>query len=361
MEFLISVRAVILRAITVVCAVAALHPTFAQAVKTAAPEFTIPNTLAAWQSDRKAVRDTLVRLLGALPARPRVPAVTILGHEDKGGYTEERFQFDNGAGAIVPGVVLIPKGNLKKYPAIYYCHWHGGNYDLGKRELFSTHHTPQIPADALTQMGFLVVAIDAYCFGERSGKGPGGPDEKGSGEEMSTSKRELWLGRSLWSMMIRDDEMAIDYLFSRPDVDVSRVAVTGISMGATRTWWLMALDERLKTGVAVGCMTRYEDLIAAQQLKAHGIYYFVPGMLNHFDTEAIISLAAPRPMLFMTGAEDSGSPVEGIYKIEKTVKRAYQLYGSESSFVNMVYPKTGHVYTADMWERMTKWMMTQLK
>jgi dienelactone hydrolase len=150
-------------------------------------------------------------------------------------------------------------------------------------------------------------------------------------------------------------------LFSRPDVDVSRVAITGISMGATRTWWLMALDERLKTGVAVGCMTRYEDLIAAQQLKAHGIYYFVPGMLNHFDTEAIISLAAPRPMLFMTGDEDSGSPPEGIYKIEKVAKRAYQLYGSESSFVNIVYPRTGHVYTADMWERMTKWMMTQLK
>lgn len=335
--------------------------TLAQSVKVAAPEFLIPGTLAEWQSNRKAVRDTLVRIMGALPPRPKVPNVTVGKREDKGHYFEERFTFDNGAGAIVPGVVLIPKGKLKTYPTIYYCHWHGGNYDLGKRELFTTHHTPQIPAEALTQMGFLVVAIDAYCFGERSGHGPGGPDEKGGAEEMSTSKRELWLGRSLWSMMVRDDQMAIDYLFTRNDVDVSRVAVTGISMGATRTWWLMALDERLKTGVAVGCMTRYEDLIAAQQLKAHGIYYFVPGMLNHFDTEAIISLAAPRPMLFMTGDEDSGSPVEGIHRIEKVARRVYQLYGAESSFVNIIYPKTGHVYTEDMWERMSKWMMIQLK
>lgn len=344
-----------------ICSLTCAFPLSAQTMKPAAPEFNIPTSLAEWQSNRRAVRETLVKVMGNLPSRPKAPAVVVSSRTDKGGYFEERFTFDNGAGATVPGVVLIPKGKLKKYPAIYYCHWHGGNYDLGKNELFSTHHTPQVPADALTQMGYLVVAIDAYCFGERSGVGPGGPNEKGGAEEMSTSKRELWLGRSLWAMMVRDDLMAIDYLFTRPDVDVSRVAVTGISMGATRTWWLMALDERLKTGVAVGCMTRYEDLIAAKQLKAHGIYYFVPGILNHFDTEAIISLAAPRPMLFMTGDQDDGSPVEGIYNIEKVVKRTYQLYGAESSFVNIVYPQTGHVYTADMWECMGRWMMTHLK
>ena len=57
-------------------------------------------------------------------------------------------------------------------------------------------------------------------------------------------------------------------------------------------------------------MTRYEELIRAGQLKAHGIYYFVPGMLRNFDTEAVIALGAPRPMLFMTGDQDAGSPVE---------------------------------------------------
>jgi dienelactone hydrolase len=330
-------------------------------VKNAAPAFSVPDNLSAWQSKRKAVRDTLVKLMGVLPSRPKVPVVTTISITDKGSYTEERFSFDNGAGASVPGVVLIPNVKLRKYPAIYYCHWHGGNYDLGKHELFTTHHTPQIPAEALTQMGFMVVAIDAYCFGERSGKGPGGAAETGGAEEQSTSKRELWLGRSLWSMMVRDDLMAIDYLFSRPDVDISRVAATGISMGATRTWWLMALDERIKTGVAVGCMTRYEDLIDAGQLKAHGIYYFVPGVLAHFDTEAIVSLAAPRPILFMTGDEDVGSPVAGIHKIEQHVQRVYQLYGAGASFQNIIFPKTGHVYTPEMWDRMTRWMMTHLK
>ena len=83
-------------------------------------------------------------------------------------------------------------------------------------------------------------------------------------------------------------------------------------MGSTRAWWIMALDDRPKAAVCVACMTRYQDLIRNAMLRAHGIYYFVPGMLQHFDSEAVIACAAPRAMLFMTGDQDGGSPVEGV-------------------------------------------------
>lgn len=327
---------------------------------TLVPEFTVPRDLKTWQKSRVALREDLIRVMGELPPRPKVPQVEIVSREDKGTYTLEKFNFENGEGATVPGYFLIPKEGKAPYPAIYYCHWHGGNYDLGKQEIFTTHHTPEIPADALIKAGYVVMAIDAYCFGERSGQGPGGPQEKGGQEELSTSKRELWFGRSLWAMMVRDDLMALDYLFSRPEIDKARVAVTGISMGATRSWWLMALDERIKTGVAVGCLTRYQDLISEEKLRAHGIYYFVPGILNHFDTEAIVSLIAPRPVLFMTGDSDIGSPVTGIKKIEEKVKPVYSLYKKQDDFENIIYPNTGHVYTPDMWNRMLQWMKGRL-
>jgi len=334
--------------------------TLAQQVKVHVPELTIPATLAEWKLQRENVRETLKSLMGDLPARPKTPDVKIVSREDKGSYRVEKFQFDNKAGAVVPGFLLIPNDGKATHPAVYYCHWHGGNYDLGKSEIFTTHHTPGIPAEVLTGLGFVVMAIDTYCFGERSGRGPGGPEEKGSAEEMSTSKYELWLGRSLWGMIVRDDEMALDYLFSRPEVDTNRVAATGISMGATRTWWLMALDERIKTGVAVDCLTRYQDLIAEQNLKSHGIYYFVPGILKHFDTEAIVSLIAPRPVLFMTGDQDPGSPVTGIRNIDDVMKKVYTLYGASEGYKNIIYPNTGHVYTPDMWEKMQKWMKQRL-
>ncbi len=326
-----------------------------------APAFVAPSSKSAWELRRHGIRAELGDLLGKLPPRPPRPRVQVLSREDRGDYLVESFQFDNQAGAIVPGYLLLPKKSSGKAPGILYCHWHGGEYQIGKEELFQARHTPEAPGPALVRRGFVVLGIDAYCFGARSGKGPGGPAEKGGDGEMSASKFNLWVGRTLWGMILRDDLMALDYLGSRPEVDAARLGVTGISMGATRTWWLMALDERVKTGVAVACLTRYQELIKHEALRAHGIYYFVPGLLNHFDTEAIVALIAPRPVLFMTGDQDSGSPVDGIHAIEAAVRPVYQLYGKGPSFESIVYPGLGHVYTPEMWANTLRWFDDKLK
>jgi dipeptidyl aminopeptidase/acylaminoacyl peptidase len=325
-----------------------------------APTFVVPGSRSAWEKQRQEVRAQLWTLLGKLPPRPKEPKIEILSRENKGEYRVEKFQFDNGAGSKVPGYLILPSRNVSKSPAILYCHWHGGEYDIGKEELFQSKHTPEAPGPALAKLGFVVLGIDACCFGERNGQGPGGPEEKGREGEWSASKFNLWVGRTLWGMILRDDIMALDYLASRPEVDASRIGVTGISMGATRTWWLMALDERLKAGVAVACFTRYQELIRHESLKAHGIYYFVPGMLNHFDTEAVVALVAPRPVLFQTGDQDAGSPVDGIHALEAAVRPAFQLYDQPANFESVVYPGLGHVYTAEMWSKTIAWLQKNL-
>ena len=325
-----------------------------------APPMQVPATLEAWQQQRTGIRTKLNELLGDLPPRPPASAFQVITREDKGSYTLETLQFDNGAGEIVKGYVFVPKQATaqSKAPAILYCHWHGGQYDSGKQELMQTNATPVAAGQALAAAGYVVLGIDAPCFGERNGQGPDGPQQKGGNGEMTAAKFNLWIGRTLWGMMIRDDLSALDYLCSRPEVDAQRIGVTGISMGATRSWWIMALDDRPRAAVCVGCMTRYEELIRAGMLKAHGIYYFVPGMLKHFDTEAVIALGAPRPMLFMTGDQDSGSPTDGVRHIGEIVSQVYALHGKEaaSHFENTIYPGVGHVYLPEMWEKTVKWM-----
>ena len=326
-----------------------------------APPFAEPTSLAAWESQRFQIRAELWKLLGRLPPRPKSPAVKVLSREDRDHYWLEKFSFDNGARATVPGYVLIPKNLSGKAPAVLFCHWHGGEYDIGKEELFQTRHTPEAPGPTLAQRGFVVLGVDAYCFGERNGQGPGGALERGGDGELSASKFNLWVGRTLWGMILRDDLIGLDYLASRPEVDAERIGVTGISMGATRSWWLMALDERLKTGVAVACLTRYQNLIQHEALKAHGIYYFVPDLLTHFDTEAIVALIAPRSVLFMTGSEDLGSPVDGVRAIETAVRPVYRLYGKPANLQSQIYEGLGHVYTAEMWQQTLAWLDTHLK
>ncbi|HZZ57042.1 MAG TPA: alpha/beta hydrolase family protein [Opitutaceae bacterium] len=326
-----------------------------------APPFSAPATREAWEAKRQEIRAELWKLLGQLPPRPHPLRVETLAREDRGDYLLEKFQFDNEAGSEVRGYLLLPKGPPRKHPAILYCHWHAGEYDLGKEELFEAKHTPEAPGPAFARRGYVVIGIDASGFGERNGQGPDGPGERDYKAEETASKFDLWVGRTFWGMLLRDDLIALDYLASRPEVDAGRIGVTGMSMGSTRTWWLMALDDRLRVGVAIACMTRYENLIEHGHIFEHDIGYFVPGMLKHFDTEAVIALIAPRPILFQTGDRDGGSPVDGIHAIESAVRPVYRLYGRDDAFQNLIYPGQGHIYTPPMWAKTLAWMDAHLK
>ena len=69
-----------------------------------------------------------------------------------------------------------------------------------------------------------------------------------------------------------------------------------------------------------------------------------------------MALAAPRPLLFMTGGKDSGSPASGIARLEPPIREAYRLYGADAAFESRLYPDLGHVYTPEMWDRTQAWL-----
>src|SRR5262249_13364734 len=146
----------------------------------------------------------------------------------------------------------------------------------------------------LIKHGYAVASIDAYFNGDRLGKGPIGKrnsKELAAAQELALFKLHLWQRGTLWGMMLRDDQCVLDYVCSRPEIDKEKIGATGMSMGCTRSWWLSAVDDRVKAIVGVACFTRYTELLAHN--SSHGIYYFVPGILKHFDSEAIYALTAP--------------------------------------------------------------------
>jgi dienelactone hydrolase len=324
-------------------------------------EFRVPATLDAWRTERRRIRRTLLRLLGDTPPRPRPAHARLVRRRDEGVYVREDLLLDDGAGERIPAVVCVPHGRGARRPAIVYHHSHFGDYAVGLEELFEPWPVRATPAVDLARRGYVVLAIDARAFGARRGRGPGGPAETGRDEETSLAKRFLWEGTSLWAMMVRDDRIALDYLASRPDVDPRRIGATGMSMGSTRTWWLAAIDERIRAAACVACLTRYRDLVARGALARHGIYYFLPGMLRHFDAEAVVSCIAPRPLLTLTGDRDAGSPASGVRAIHRAAGAVYALYGRRDRFTGTLLPRTGHVYTTAMWRRTTAWLDRQLR
>ncbi len=319
------------------------------------PDWKLPDDLKRWQStDRAKTRDTVLKCLGELPPRPKTLAVKVTATEDKGTYTLERFEFDNGVDSVVTGMLLIPK-KKGPLPAVIGLHGHGGS----KETICTDEPNAQCVGPLLVKKGFVVAAIDSYFCGDRSGKKVG--DRQLSGADEGTwVKLNLWLGRSLWGMMLRDQQCLIDHLVTRPEVDPKRIGVTGMSMGGTGTWWLAAIDDRVAAGVGVAGFTRYAELIAHNGVRLHGMYYFVPGLLRHFDTEAVYSLIAPRPLLMLSGDRDFGLPLTGIEVLEKKLGAVYKLHGQSDHFRSVVYENTAHEYLPEMRDRMAAWFEKHL-
>ncbi len=317
-------------------------------------KFQMPGSMRDWTFQREKVREIVIQSLGEMPPRPSPSKVRVISTDQKDGYRIEKFVFDNGVDSTVHGYIAIPDKRQGRLPAILTMHGHGSS----KENMFGYQPTSQNVGELLAKKGYVVLGIDNYFNGERRGTGPAGQlemQQKGADQEMSLFKLNLWLGRTLWGMMLRDEQIALDYLASRPEVDPNRIGAQGMSMGSTRAWWLAAIDDRIKATVGVACFTRYEDLIAIRALRAHGIYYFVPGLLKHFDSEGVMALLAPRPFLALTGDRDAGSPPAGMKTLEGILTRIYKLHGKPEAFQSVIYPETGHVYNDDMKARMVAW------
>ena len=322
------------------------------------PEWPLPKTRSAWENgQRQETRRVVLKCLGKLPPRPKPIAVKVLSREDKGTYFLERFEFHNGADALVPGILLIPKNRNGKVPAIIGLHGHG----CSRETICTDTDNSQCVGPMLVNKGYVVAAIDTYFCGDRSPRKIAGRSDRYRGEnEHTTFKLHLWMGWSLWGMMLRDQQCLIDYLQTRPEVDPGKIGVTGMSMGGTGSWWLAAVDDRIQATVGVAGFTRYTQLIAHNGVRLHGVYYYVPEITRHFDTEAIYALVAPRPMLMLSGDRDRGLPLDGIKILESKLGSVYRLYDRADDFHSIVYRNTGHEYLPEMQTAMLAWFQKHL-
>ncbi len=322
-------------------------------------EFKVPESAEAWRTRRPQVLKTAVDALGELPPRPSPLKSKLVCREHHAGFTLEKIEMDNGVDSTIPALLLLPSSRRGPVPAVLW--FHSTSPDSNQIITPGTYGGGSSLGEALTRAGYAVFAPDAYWHGDRAGTGPSGTADAFREEHAALHKLNLWMGRTLWGMFVRDDQIALDYLCARPEIDKSRIGATGMSMGSTRSWWLAAIDERVACAVGTACLTRYQNLIAHGQLQQHGWYYFVYGILKHFDTEGVVALIAPRPFLALTGTLDAGSPADGVRTIEERVSKVYAQLGARDSFRSVLYEDVGHTVTPAMRAETLAWFDRWLK
>jgi hypothetical protein len=300
---------------------------------------------AARQAER---RKELWGLLGDLPAK-QAPTAKLLKTTRHDGYTLEHLEMDLNGIEPVPALLLLPDKRARRAPGLLYLHAHGGTYELGKEELISGRKVLPAYAPVCAAKGLVTLAIDSWCFSGRK------QQEDGRNGEWDTFKLMLWKGQVLWGMMLFDEVQALTYLASRPEVDAERLGAFGLSMGATKAWWLAALDPRVKLCVDLCCLTEYNELIKNHNLKGHGIYYYVPRLLKHFQTHEINELIVPRPHLSLNGQKDALTPGAGVERIRDHLLPLYEKYGRKEDCRIELFD-CGHEETPAMRQLVSAWL-----
>ena len=291
-------------------------------------------------------RKELYSLMGRLHDRGRETRVEKIAEEERDNYTLEKLVFDLNGVETVPAYFVKPRGVEGPLPGVLYNHAHGNDYELGKDEMLIGRGCLSKPpyADQLSSMGYAALCIDHWGFGERRGR-----------SETEIFKEMLWKGQVMWGMMVFDSIKAIDYLSSRDDIDINRLATVGLSMGSTMAWWTAALDTRVKVCVDICCMTDFHAVIESRGLDGHGVYYFVPDLLSHFSTAEINTLIAPRPHLSLAGNYDLLTPPAGLDRVDRELRKVYGAEGASEAWKMLRYD-VGHMETAEMRSRVVEFL-----
>ena len=305
-------------------------------------------SIAAFEEHRKRVRDHFMRAIGGLPEERTPLNVECTGSLDRGTFTIEKLIYESQPEFYVTAALYVPKGIASPQPAVVFVHGHS---DLGK-----SYPTYQAVCVDLAANGFIVLAVDPPGQGERFQYFDPENGERiigGCTTEHTYAGLQFTLGgASIGRHFIWDVVRGIDYLETRPEVDPTRIGLTGNSGGGTQACLLMMSEPRFAASVPCTFMMTLESYMKTGQ--AQDSEQIVPRCFaNGPDHDDYITAMAPKPVLVGAAAYDY-FPIEGAMEAVDRAKRIYALYGAEDN-VDIAVAPTRHSYSPYLREACVNW------
>ncbi|MFB9296259.1 acetylxylan esterase [Persicitalea jodogahamensis] len=290
-------------------------------------------TKGDWQKRQLLVQKKVTAALGPFPPKtPLNPVVT--GRIERDDFTVEKLYFESQPGYYVTGALFIPKNRPGKLPAIVYtC----GHTDIAFRgEVY------QRVIINLVKKGFAVLTFDPVGQGERM-------DYQDISRRISGTREHSYAGAQLFlagvspaSYFAWDGIRAIDYLISRPEVDASRIGITGRSGGGTQATYIAALDDRVRAAALECYITTFDKLLRSRgpQDAEQNLFH---GIANGVDLPDFIEMRAPRPTLLIGTTNDIFS-IQGFRDAYQEARRTYQALGQPEN-LQKVEDEAAHAST----------------
>jgi dienelactone hydrolase len=351
------------------------------------PEF---GDVDAW---RKQARDAVFARL-MQPDTGGTPRAELQHQFEYDGLAVEHLQWQLPYGPPTEAFFLKPAKATGRLPAVLGLHDHGGNKYFGSRKItkVSDDQHPMMKehqrhyyggvawANELARRGYAVLVHDAFLFASRrvrvadvsepvrkTVKEPRPDSEEEikaynefAGNHEHVVAKSLFCAGTTWpGVFAAEDQRALDYLCSRPDVDKERVGCAGLSGGGLRTVMLGGIDPRIRCACCVGMMTTWKDYLL-YKTYTHTWMCYVPGLPQELDYPEILGLRVPLPTMVLNDEDDQLFTPGGMREADRVLGEVFRKAGASDRYKCSFYPGP-HKFDRPMQEEAFAWFDRWLK
>lgn len=293
----------------------------------------------AWKAERERVRAGFLATLGFMPERKT--RLRDAGTVTKRHLTVRKLLFSPFGDHWIPANLYLPNNMDAPMPGVVLPPGHSqiGKGAYGERCAYFARN------------GYVVLSFDFLGEGERHlGWADGRPILFPGNEHNLLGNRMLLHGANLLGLMISETMGAIDALAAQPEVDSTRIGLTGASGGGTLTFFTAALDPRVKAAVPAASVHSYYDGIRSADSE-QTLFDVLRRGVDAPDIAAF--LIAPRPLFLIANTADIW-PVSSTEYTFREAARFYEKLGSPEGLAMRVWKK-GHQYDQDQWPAAVAW------
>ena len=294
---------------------------------------------------RKQLKEKLRELLGMDKLEQEDCRRNIIISEDEklDGYRRIRFIFNSEHATEIPCYLLIPDTGERSYPLAITLQGHklGGMYNslgITRNEDDEAYQPRGAFALQAVENGFAALCVELRGMGERI------YNDQYRGHCDFNASVSLMMGRTILGERVWDVMRAIDMCATFPQVDTSRIVITGNSGGGTLSFYTACLDDRIKLCAPSCAFCTYKKSILAMP---HCICNYIPHAYEWFEMSDLTALIAPKRLLIISGIEDKIFPIDGVKEGFETVKQIYDTAGYPDNCRLLVTPK-GHWWCHDL-------------
>lgn len=329
--------------------------------------FEPPVSVSEWKGRSEQLRRRLRVALGLWPMPTRAPLETVIhGRREMGDYSVEKVYFQSYPGHFVTGNLYRPTAKAEstvKRPGVLcpHGHWPDGRFlhqsDKDTRSQLesgaedfeaSARSCLQARCVHLARMGCVVFHYDMLGYADSQQLNhhprPDAADQAGF-----TSVRAASMLQTRTGLQTYNSIRTLDFLVSLPDVDASRIGVTGGSGGGTQTFMLTALDERVRVALPA--------VMVSVGMQGGCVCENAPFVRIDAGNVDFAALCAPRP-LALIGADDW--TLEIITRGYPQLKRLYQTLGHGDRVHAECFPQFQHNYNARSRAVLYRWFNKHL-